>query len=200
MRIDATPRSVSGEIMTAGVRRGLPKPVRHIVEAEILEMTPAPLSRAAPAMPALQDPKLDLLKGQTQPSASRRGGALFWTAGITLVVSAFWISGGHALAPNGFAIGAPTKLAIAHVESRVETHAELSTLMVDGEAKNEGATAASMPPIAIAVTALDGAITRYTLSTNAQPVAAGDLYLFSSRLRVPPGGVRSVAVTFQPAE
>ncbi|WP_312797891.1 hypothetical protein [Tianweitania sp.] len=199
MRVDATPRLVSGEIMTAAVRRGLPKPVREVIDAEIIKDAEEPLQARIAPLETQQNPRLGVLQNQPQPAGSRRGGAVFWTAGLTLVASAFWISGGHALVPSSFAMGAQPKLAIAHVESRVETHAELSTLMVDGEARNSGTDAAAMPPIAIAVTALDGAVTRYTLSTNAQPVAAGDLYLFSSRLRVPPGGVRSVAVTLQPA-
>ena len=200
MRSNATPRLVSGEIMTAGVRRGLPKPVPVVIDAEIIDAADEPSPSPTPLMPTHSDLQFAMLKAQPQQAASSRGGTLFWTAGLTLIASAFWISGGHALAPNGVSAGVSPKLALAHVQSRVQTHAEYSTLMVDGEARNEGASSASMPPIAIVVTALDGAVTRYTLSTNAQPVPAGDLYLFSSRLRVAPGGVRSVAVAFQPAD
>ena len=199
MRTDATSRFVSGEIMTAGVRRGLAKPVREVIDAEIIEVADEPWPPSISLYPTSPDHQLAMLKRQPQRPASSRGGAVFWTGGLALAASVFWIAGGHALAPAGLSMSAPA-LAIAHVESRVVTHAQHSTLMVDGEAENKGESPASMPPIAIAVTALDGAVTRYTLSTNAQPVAAGDFYLFSSRLRVPPGGVRSVAVTFQPAE
>ena len=198
MRADATPRLVSGEIMTAAVRRGLPKPVYEVVDAEIIEGLDAPVPSPVVLPEPKGNPAFAVL--QSQPVTEGRGGALFWMAGVMLVLSAFWVSGGHALAPSAFAMGSPPKLAIAHVESRVQTQAERSMLMVDGEAKNGGTSPAAMPPIAIAVTALDGAITHYTLSTNAQPVPAGDLYLFSSRLRVPPGGVKSVAVTLQPAD
>lgn len=200
MRIDATPRLVSGEIMTAGVRRGLPKPVMEVIDAEFWEVVDEPSLLAAQPDPRSRDLQLAMLKSHAKQPASRSSGALFWTAGLTLAASVFWISGGHALAPTGASLKDSDQLSIAQVHSRVTTHAQYSTLLIDGEARNDGESAASMPPIAIAVTALDGAVTHYTLSTNAQPVAAGDLYLFSSRLRVPPGGVRSVAVLFQPAE
>ncbi|MBS9722517.1 hypothetical protein JYU29_17620 [Tianweitania sp. BSSL-BM11] len=184
--------------MTAAVRRGLPKPVVEVVNAEIIDVADEPSS--APPLQPRPNPTFAVLQNQPQPKTAQRGGMLFWTAGLTLIASAFWISGGHTLAPGAFAMGSPVKLAIAHVESRVQTHTGHSTLMVDGEARNDGTSVAAMPPIAITVTGPDGAVTHYTLSTNAQPVAAGDLYLFSSRLRVPPGGVKSVAVTLKPAE
>jgi hypothetical protein len=198
MAVDATPRPVSGEIMTSPRRSRAPNVTGTFIEAEVISEAPVSMT------PVFQSPQpqalgLTMLSGAEQGTAARRAGALFWTAGLALALSAFWISGGYALAPANIAASAAS-LKIAHVETQLETKAGRTTLAVDGEVHNGSQSGQSVPPIGIAVTANDGTITRYTLSTNANAIAAGDIYLFSSRLRVPSGQVKSVAVTLQPVE
>ena len=128
---------------------------------------------------------------------------LFWGLGLLLVGLAFWISGGHALLPRGGpAPGAAPKtpLSIADVTSRVETRDGRAVLFVDGRASNGGAEALALPPIAIAVTANDGRVTRYRLSTRDTELKPGDRYSFSSRLEAPESGVRTVSVAFEEDE
>lgn len=129
----------------------------------------------------------------------RHGGPLFWSVGLLLVALAFWVSGGHALVSQA-AIVAPAErlepLRIGEVKSRVERHGERDVLFVDGDARNHGEVAMPLPPIEIAVTAVDGATTHYHLSTNGAELKPGGRYAFSSRLEAPAGGVKTVSVTF----
>lgn len=128
-----------------------------------------------------------------------KAGAVFWVSGLVLALCAFWVSGGHALVrpeANKDAAG----LNITHVETRIEAKAGHATLIVDGEARNRDHKARIMPPVAIAVTASTGTVLRYRMSAGSDLVAPDDVYLFSSRLRAPPEGVKSVAVTLEPAD
>ena len=69
-------------------------------------------------------------------------------------------------------------------------------LFVDGEAANDGAKAAPLPPLEIRVTGNDSQVTRYTLGTSSRSLAPGERFGFSSRLDVPRNGVKAVSVTF----
>lgn len=128
---------------------------------------------------------------------SRRAGPLFWSAGLVMAGLAFWVSGGHALvAEMGSAASVKMPLQIAGVASRVETHGSGDVLFVDGRAENHGERALALPPIEIAVTSLDGGVTRYQLDRRAAQLQPGDHYAFSSRLAAPGGGVKTVSVAF----
>jgi hypothetical protein len=192
-------RPVSGEIMT-GAAIGTSRAPLDVVNAELLESaTTAGMSRPAFATTRTAT-GLTMLSRAMEPPTSRRAGTLFWIGGVALAVSAFWLSGGHALVAARLPTIPGGQMVIAHVETLIDGSAGRTTLVVDGEAKNTGSNMQTMPPIAIAVTGHDGTITRYTLSAGNSPVAAGETYLFSSRLRVPPEGVKSVAVTLQPVD
>lgn len=196
-------RPVFGEIMAHG-----PQPPRarterpDFAEAEFVTLEPeAPAATprfgtrgAATGMDFLTTPP-------TEPKKTRRnGGALFWASGLTMVVLAFWVSGGHALVRQAvLAIPVETihPLQIAGVESRIERHNGRDVLFVTGAAENRGTTPRALPPIEIAVIATDGAVTRYNLGTNGTELTPGGRYSFSSRLEPPGNGVKTVAVTFQ---
>lgn len=200
MSADPTRRPVSGEIMTGAARHASARAPFDVVDAEVLDVSPS-RERPAPAFAsAEQTMGLTMLGRANADPVSRRAGAVFWTFGLALAASAFWVSGGHALMRSEAPLAAAGKLEIAHVETRIDTTAGRTTLVVDGEARNGTSTKHAVPPIGIAVTGHDGKVTRYTLSTGGEQVAANDIYLFSSRLRVPPEGVKSVAVTLQPVE
>jgi len=210
MAVDATPRAVSGEIMTGAAvpPTALRRP--DVIDAQVIhaDATDRSTISAIPELPrsSFGSPRpassfgFQVLEGAQADKGSPRAGALFWSAGLALAFSAFWISGGHALALSAAPVVAPGKLAITQVETETKTVNGRTTLAVDGEAHNGTVTVQHMPPIGIAVTGSDGTVTRYTLSTNADQIAAGEIYLFSSRLRVPPSGVKSVSVELQPAD
>jgi hypothetical protein len=91
---------------------------------------------------------------------------------------------------------ARTALIISTVTSRVDRTGERALLFVDGEAGNDGAAAASLPPLEISVTGNDGSITRYRLGTSGRELAPGERFAFSSRVDVPRSGVKTVSVAF----
>ena len=115
-------------------------------------------------------------------------------------LAAFWVSGGHALVRQApfWAVEQPAgaALSISGVTSRVDASGPTPVLFVDGEAANDGAQAAQLPPLEIRVTGNDGRITRYTLGTSNRSLAPGERFGFSSRLDVPRNGVKTVSVTF----
>lgn len=197
------PRSVFGEIMTDSPRSPRDKAERPDVADAEFETIDRESLPAAPLFGTRKTAKgMDFL---TQPPAAdtpapRNGGALFWASGLTLVVLAFWVSGGHALVRQAV-LAVPVEtihpLQIAGVESRVESHNGRDVLFVSGAAENHGATTQPLPPIEIAVIANDGAVTRYYLGTSEAELTPGGRYAFSSRLEPPRNGVKIVAVTFQ---
>lgn len=213
----ASARPVSGEIMTGSPAaappcRDLP-PASDIVDAdyEVLDAGPAPDDPApvqpqrAPAQPPSRAPSLGgmaMLRppGSPQRPFSVRGGPLFWGAGLAAVLAAFWVSGGHAVIRHAALLAAPSgdaaALSITGVTSRVDASGQKPVLFVDGEAGNDGAAAAALPPLEIRVTGEDGAVTRYTLGTSGRSLAPGQRFAFSSRLDVPRNGVKAVAVSF----
>ena len=87
-------------------------------------------------------------------------------------------------------------LSISAVTSRVDQSGERPVLFVDGEAGNDGASAAPLPPLEISVTGNDGSITRYRLGTSQRALAPGERFGFSSRVEVPRNGVKTVSVAF----
>jgi hypothetical protein len=205
-----TARPVSGEIMTGPGTSAAPdvrEPAIDIVDAdyEVLPRlsarpeAPPPPSRAA-ASPSIEG--MDMLRrpeasGERQQAS--RGGPLFWIAGIGAAAAAFWVSGGHALVRQSpvWAAAQPTAaLSIQGITSRIDASGPKPVLFVDGEAANDGAQAAQMPPLEIRVTGNDSQITRYTLGTSSRSLAPGERFGFSSRLDVPRTGVKAVAVTF----
>ncbi len=204
-------RPVSGEIMS-GTQPREPKPQAgdDVSDAQYETISPAAdapqarFEKAGAANNAAEPAGMDFLKNKASgaPAGTRRGGVLFWAAGLLAVVLAFWISGGHALIGSGPADVAPAKtpLHIADVRSRVETREGRGILFVDGRAENRGSAPLPLPPIEIAVTANDGGVMRYRLPGRDTELKPGDRYSFSSRLEAPAAGVRTVSVAFQEDE
>lgn len=204
---DDRARPVSGEIMSGGPARGSgarPQGAEDADDAHYETLPSRPDEDGAHARFATADAAatgMDFLKEKAVAAerGARRGGPFFWAFGLFLIALAFWVSGGHALVARG---GAPepaapaTPLHIADVASRVETHGGRAVLFVDGRAENRGGEALALPPIEIAVTANDGAVTRYHLGTRGTELKPGGRYAFSSRLEAPGSGVRTVSVAF----
>jgi hypothetical protein len=211
MADDEKPRAVSGEIMTDGVAAGAGRmePAGDIIDADYIrlpqdasaEAPKAAESSSAIGSAAAPTAGMDMLR-QNKPAAPTnpvRGGPLFWTTGIALVIASFWVSGGHALVREMSFSGtqAPqSALRISGVTSRVDVSGTRAVLFVDGEAANDGKTTEHLPPLEIAVTGNDGLVTRYRLGTSGRPLAPGETFAFSSRLDAPKNGVKTVSVAF----
>ncbi|TPK44553.1 MULTISPECIES: hypothetical protein [unclassified Mesorhizobium] len=210
MAEDRTARPVSGEIMTDPSANAAPERILRAGAADIVDADYVVVPRAAPhaeaisprrvmSMPSLEG--MDMLRKPEPPPVrppAPRGGPIFWIAGVGAAFAAFWISGGHALvrqAPP--AAGGPgSALSISGVTSRVDASGANPVLFVDGEAANDGANPATLPPLEIRVTGNDGRTTRYTLGTSSRSLAPSERFGFASRLDVPRNGVRTVSVTF----
>jgi len=212
----ASARPVSGEIMTgpqAGSASRDFSPTCDVVDAEyeVLDVDPVcgddPVStvarqpaRHASAPPPSLEGMAMLRPAGAQRLFSARGGPLFWAAGLAAALGAFWVSGGHAvIRHSAFAdawSGAGPAFSITGIASRVDTTGLHPVLLVDGEAGNDGAAAAALPPLEIQVTGDDGVVTRYTLGTSTLALAPGQKFAFSSRLDVPRNGVHAVSVSF----
>lgn len=134
------------------------------------------------------------------PGPSRRGGAGFWLAGLSLAAAAFWFSGGHSLARHAAALaGGPAEpYRVTSLVSRIETVGAAQMLFVEGEVASASAGDRRAPDLTIQVTAADGGIARYKLGTATQAAAGQASWRFSSRLEAPRSGVRSVSVTVVP--
>jgi len=206
---DDRARPVSGEIMSGGIVPGASgsgaRPHRSGDAADAQYETLSPRRDEAGSPPRFAGASatvtgMDFLKegAAAAERGARRGGPLFWAFGLFLVALAFWVSGGHAFVAGGApGPAAPkTPLHIADVASRVEAHGGRDVLYVDGSAENRGGHALALPPIEIAVTANDGAVTRYRLGSRGTDLKPGDRYAFSSRLEAPGSGVRTVSVAF----
>ncbi|MGB3538374.1 MAG: hypothetical protein WBA42_09455 [Mesorhizobium sp.] len=213
-----TARPVSGEIMTGpaiGASSGETAAARafrsishDIVEADY-EVVSQPAGRARAAQPAqavAPTPSvegMDMLRkpdGAPLRAEASRGSPIFWIAGIGAALAAFWVSGGDALVRQMpfFAAVQPggAAFSISGVTSRVDVSSAKPLLFVDGEAANDGTSAAPLPPLEIKVATNDGRITRYTLGTAGHPLAPGERFAFSSRLDLPKNGVKTVSVVF----
>ena len=209
MAEDRTARPVSGEIMTGPAATSeLRGPPADVIDADY-EVLPrfAPKAEAVPPLPrGIAAPALEGMDMLRKPEAAlgrppaARGGPIFWIAGVGAALAAFWVSGGHALVRQtpfwAAEQQAGTALSISGVTSRVDASGPSPVLFVDGEAANDGAKAAQLPPLEIRVTGNDSHITRYTLGTSNRSLAPGERFGFASRLDLPRNGVKTVSVTF----
>nr|WP_245265061.1 hypothetical protein [Mesorhizobium opportunistum] len=209
MADERTARPVSGEIMTdppavAVADRFMRGPAAEIVDADYVVMSRPPVENVSPPPRAIVTPPIegmDMLRKPEAPAErppASRGGPIFWIAGIAAALAAFWVSGGHALVRQAPVLsgGQTSALTISGVTSRVDASGPNPVLFVDGEAANDGAKPAQLPPLEIRVTGNDGRTTRYTLGTSGHSLASGERFGFASRLDVPKNGVRTVLVTF----
>ncbi len=215
MAEEEKPRAVSGEIMAGGAEASVrPRRDGDFIDADYISVPAAPSGAGASAFPAtggaaMPPPVLvdvppaagmEMLRLlEPSPAAPARGGPVFWIVGVALVLAAFWVSGGHALVQGLAHVGgdaAQGALRISAVTSRVDASGKRAILFVDGEAANDGAALAHLPPLEIAVTGNDGLVTRYRLGTSGRPMAPGETFAFSSRLDAPKNGVKTVTVTF----
>lgn len=203
-------RPVSGEIMTDAPaepfgRRLQPDGV-DIVDADY-EVVAAGVPRPQPGhrqADAAAPEGMDMLRPHgASPAASQaaaRGGPLFWSAGMAVVLAAFWVAGGHALLRDMPSVLGPaeagTAFSVTGVTSRVDSSGLKPVLFVDGEASNDGAGPGPLPPLAIHVTGNDGRVTLYRLGTSGRTLSPGERFAFSSRLEVPRNGVTAVSVGF----
>lgn len=215
MAEDRTARPVSGEIMTGTASNAAPERFARDASADVVdadyEVLPrftanAEASAAKPQPHVAAPPPIEGMEMLRKPEAAAerrpasRGGPIFWIAGVSAALAAFWVSGGHVLVrqspfwaaeqPAGVALG------ISSVTSRIDASGPKPVLFVDGEAANDGAKAAPLPPLEIRVTGNDSQVTRYTLGTSSRSLAPGERFGFSSRLDVPRNGVKAVSVTF----
>ena len=188
--------AVPGEIMAATGPRAAMKPA-DFIDAEFETVGVEPQNARG------NDRRTPGMSGPTSPATTQRrlfarpGGVAFWLVGMTLVASAFWISGGHSVARN-FTPGrqASTALTISGLTARIDASGARPLLLVDGTVSNEGTRRVELPFLSISVSAADGSVTRYKLGTLSPSLAPRERFAFSSRLDVPRSGVRSVAVSF----
>lgn len=204
MNEDDKARPVSGEIMTGDVARSntVLKDGASDAEYETVDAPIEPLPcrfEAAATATGMDFLKADAADGGNERRA-KQGGPLFWSFSLTLVILAFWVSGGHALVRN-VVLPTPSErlqpLRIGEVKSRIENRNGRDVLFIDGLAENHGGSASPLPPIEIMVTDNNGSATRYFLGTNGAELEPGDRYSFSSRLEAPRYGVKSVSVSFR---
>jgi hypothetical protein len=214
MADEAKPRAVSGEIMTDAAEGapGRAASAADIIDADYISLPADLRTESLAAAPKAREPAaiigsatspsagMDMLRRKETPAPkSTRGGPLFWTLGLGLVLAAFWVSGGHALVRDlsFFGTEAPrSALRISGVTSRIDSSGARAVLLVDGEAANDGQGVEHLPPLEIAVTGNDGLVTRYRLGTSGRPLAPGETFAFSSRLDAPKNGVKAVSVSF----
>lgn len=174
-----------------------------IIDAEYIVVDPEPRVRAQvprAVETSTASSGMDMLRqiARARSGQRERGGPLFWAGGIALAAVAFWVSGGHELAHGGHAIFSPAAplLRIVGFNSRVVETGVRPSLVIDGEAVNDGAASAELPSIEIQVTSGNGTLTRYKLGTAGAELAAGDVFPFSGRLDLPKHGVKTVSVAF----
>ncbi len=191
-------RPVNGEILAAPAREVGPARRSEAIDAvfESLRQDPQGRATAAPTPPT---GGLTVLSSSGAAPAGERGGPLFWATGLLLIVTAFWISGGHALFsglrwPSLF-LAEP---AFTMLDSSTQTQAIGGRLylLVDGTLQNTGMEAAAAPDIRIVVVDGDGVTTRYHLGLGKRIIEPGDTADFSSRLDAPLSGVKKVTVDY----
>ena len=202
--------TAAGDTVAAGGAIGMDSP-GDVIDAEFETLRPGPAERLLPprptvaigtaAAPAQGFDTLRKSQADMTRQAAKRGDPIFWTVGISLVIAAFWISGGHALVGQSLIPVWHTEpanpLRIAEVTSRIEERAGRVVLFVDGKALNSGSEAQLLPPIEVKVTANGGGVTRYSLPAATDPLPGGNSVTFSSRLEAPKEGIQSVSVNFQ---
>ncbi len=200
----STTRPVPGEIMAAGV----PLPIGRLrgTDPDVVDAEFEVVGIYAPPPQSLRVEPSDrlafLARDTAPPTVKKHGGLLFWTIGVGLAATAFWVSGGHSLVSH---MGGPALLAsadshssftLSDISARVDRSGPKPVLLVDGEAGNAGPARAELPALEIHVSGGNGAVTRYKLGTSARSLEPGERFVFSSRLDVPKNGVNTVAVTF----
>ncbi|MBX3584370.1 MAG: hypothetical protein KF810_21025 [Rhizobiaceae bacterium] len=221
MADDTKPRAVSGDIMAGpaqssatGREAARIEPSDDIVDADYISVPPAsagsqritsspPAGGASAAIGSSAAPAagLEMLRRQDagQPTGPVRGGPLFWTTGIALVIASFWVSGGHALVRELASVGTQASqgaLRISGVTSRIDASGVRQLLLVDGEVANDGKATEHLPALEISVIGNDSVVTRYRLGTSGRPLSPGETFAFSSRLDAPKSGVKTVTVSF----
>lgn len=178
-----------------------------VIDADYVEVAPevrSPLSAAARPAAAPEAGGMSILSRRTASPPRQHfqpGGVSFWLAGATLALSAFWLSGGHAMFDTAglfAAQAADARFRIGNVTQHSQTIDGSATLLVAGDVTNEGGATDELPRIAITVTGQDGATATYRLGTSGQSLAPDAKYSFSSRLDMPKDGVKTVSVTFDP--
>ncbi len=198
---------LSGEIMAGDAHRDAqPQTVAgpDVVDAEFVTIPRIPAAVSAFATPDIptvrpaQPPTgMDVLTAKAaQGGGSRRAGIGFWATGCVAAAAAFWMSGGHTLSRHLPPMRGEAETArIAVLTSRVADTATGPRLFIDGEVRNTAVDGVVSPDLMINVTAQDGLVTRYRLTTGAGRMASGESRRFSSHLDAPEAGVRSVTVT-----
>src|SRR4051812_42933935 len=98
--------TAAGDMVAAGGAMGMDGP-GDVIDAEFETLRPNPAERLLPPGPnatirtaAAPAQGLDTLRksqANAKGQAPSRGDPIFWTVGISLVIGAFWVSGGHAL-------------------------------------------------------------------------------------------------------
>lgn len=170
---------------------------------EVLARPVLPAAAVPPDISVASPPRgVAVLNARASPDFPHRpAGPLFWTGGALLVAAAFWVAGGYALLPRGSPepVGG-SGVHIASLTTRIAAASTRQIVLVDGELLNEGAYAAAVPALDIAVTGRDGVVTRYVLGTTGEALSAGGRYAFSSRLDAPRQGAESVLVTVRRKE
>ncbi len=210
---------LSGEILADEARAPAPAPARvgDFVDAdyetvgqsrsqESPRSNQAATTGASSANPDNAEARagMDMLKKHGNRGSAERGGVLFYTAGLAVVMMAFWISGGHAL----FGTMTPLQTGSTHAETMrlggITTEkvviGDSHYLLVSGHVRNEGDGVANVPPIRIAVTGKSGEVQNYRMGSRSTAIGAGERLPFSSRLDAPVSGVESVLVTLIASE
>ena len=162
------PERIGGDIIDAEYVTLTSEPTR----AESKSSTSLRASIASPAAPVAGMDMLRRPREAAAPQGPRAAGRSSGSLGIGLAAAAFWVSGGHALVRGSPFIGAdaPQRRA-AHFRRHLARRCSGARpiLFVDGEAANDGAAVAHLPPLDIVVTGNDGRITRYRLGTSGRP-------------------------------
>lgn len=189
-------RPVSGDILPSGapVRREGPAVSGDIIDAEYVSV-------GAPSAPHSRKSQTGLsVLAHSGDDSDQRGGPVFWSAGLILVLAAFWISGGHALIGRfsaGQDLSAQGELQVSGLQTREENSGPRTVLQIDGQILNPASVPLPMPGLVINVEAKSGEIIRYALGVGQDSLAAGERYDFSSRLQAPAGGTQRVFITFE---
>ncbi len=195
-------RPVSGEIMAGdplpASQRMRADAALDVIDADFTSAhaTPAPPPAVAQT-PAEAEPPPDaagMASLRRSGGLTRGSGAGFQIVGLALAAFAFWAGGGHALLPQAWFQAEP--LAVVGLSSRLDQSGAAPLLVVEGYAVNRSAASQPMRPLAIRVTAADGAASLYRLGTGGGAIAPGGRFAFASRVPAPKNGVSAVSVAW----
>ncbi len=210
---------VTGEILPADHARAQPGTADRFADAEDAvfetlgpapgpsrdageQKTADPMRKSAPGDGAAN---LNVLRGERERPLSglgnhfrQTGGPVFWGLAVTLVASAFWISGGHALLTgSGAARGA---LVIADVQARPGDNPAAGFMLIEATVENRGTASHRIPPVIINIEGDNGNSRQFRLPARAGNLAPGAHHLFSGRVPMPKNGVDTVSVKLGSAE